>query len=300
MTPCPAAAPAEPPGVHGPGDEPPGVHGPGDEPPTPISSSGEGPRRSPVDPGSAPPAPAAPAAPPAPSGSAHSGGSAGSARARPGRVVPAGTPITATDIRPGLPRDPVADPVSPVSIYNIANALTVLRLLLVPVFVVFLLVDSGESAAWRIAAWGVFALAAITDRFDGQVARSRSLVTDFGKIADPIADKALNGAALIALSALGELAWWVTVVILTREIGVTLLRFWVIKRGVIPASKGGKLKTLLQTVALGLYILPLTGWLATARVYVMAVALLVTVVTGLDYVHRAFRLRRRTSSARLA
>jgi CDP-diacylglycerol--glycerol-3-phosphate 3-phosphatidyltransferase len=184
-----------------------------------------------------------------------------------------------------------------VSAYNIANALTVLRLLLVPVFVGFLLTDGGESAAWRIAAWAVYALAAITDRFDGQVARSRHLVTDFGKIADPIADKALNGAALIALSALGQLPWWVTVVILAREIGVTLLRFWVIKRGVIPASKGGKLKTLLQSVALGLYILPLTGWLATARVYVLAVALLVTVVTGLDYVYRAVRLRRRTSAA---
>ena len=129
------------------------------------------------------------------------------------------------------------------------------------------------------------------------MARSRNLVTDFGKIADPIADKALNGAALIALSALGQLPWWVTVVILAREIGVTLLRFWVIKRGVIPASKGGKLKTLLQSVALGLYILPLTGWLATARVYVLAAALVVTVVTGLDYVYRAVRLRRRTSGA---
>jgi CDP-diacylglycerol--glycerol-3-phosphate 3-phosphatidyltransferase len=216
---------------------------------------------------------------------------------RPGWVVPAGTPIAATDVRPGLPRDPVADPVSPVSAYNVANALTILRLLLVPVFVCFLLMDGGESAAWRIAAWAVYALAAITDRFDGQVARSRNLVTDFGKIADPIADKALNGAALIALSALGQLPWWVTVVILAREIGVTLLRFWVIKRGVIPASKGGKLKTLLQSVALGLYILPLTGWLATARVYVLAAALLVTVVTGLDYVYRAVRLRRRTSAA---
>jgi CDP-diacylglycerol--glycerol-3-phosphate 3-phosphatidyltransferase len=233
-------------------------------------------------------------------GAATSVGPAGTDRARPGRVVPAGTPITATDVRPGRPRDPVADPVSPVSVYNAANALTVLRLLLVPVFVVFLFMDSGESTAWRIAAWAVYAMAAITDRFDGQLARKHNLVTDFGKVADPIADKALNGAALIGLSALDQLAWWVTVVILAREVGVTLLRFWVIKRGVIPASKGGKLKTLLQSVALGLYILPLTGWLATARGYVMAAALIVTVVTGLDYVHRAVRLRRRTATARSA
>ena len=107
----------------------------------------------------------------------------------------------------------------------------------------------------------VFAVASVTDRLDGDLARRRSLVTDFGKIADPIADKALTGAALIGLSALDELPWWVTVVILVRELGITLLRFWVIRHGVIPASRGGKLKTLLQTVAIGLYVLPLpAGW----------------------------------------
>jgi CDP-diacylglycerol--glycerol-3-phosphate 3-phosphatidyltransferase len=121
----------------------------------------------------------------------------------------------------------------------------------------------------------------VTDLLDGRLARSRGLITDFGKIADPIADKALTGAALVTLSALGELAWWVTAVILAREISVTLLRFWVIRRGVIAASRGGKLKTLLQVVAIALYVLP--GPPAVVREVVMAAAVAVTVVTGIDY-----------------
>jgi CDP-diacylglycerol---glycerol-3-phosphate 3-phosphatidyltransferase len=190
------------------------------------------------------------------------------------------------------PRDPLADPVAPrASSWNIANYLTVLRLLLVPVFGWALLHDEGTQDSWRIAAALVFALAAWTDRVDGQLARSRNLVTPFGTLADPIADKALIGTAFVGLSVLGELSWWVTAVVLAREVGVTLLRFWVIRHGVIPASRGGKLKTLLQGLAIGLYVLPLSGPLATARVGVMALAVVVTVVTGLDYVVRALVLR---------
>jgi CDP-diacylglycerol---glycerol-3-phosphate 3-phosphatidyltransferase len=136
-----------------------------------------------------------------------------------------------------------------------------------------------------------FVVASMTDRFDGDLARRRGLVTDFGKIADPIADKALTGTALVGLSALGELPWWVTVVVLVREIGVTLLRFWVIKHGVIPASRGGKVKTALQVLAIGLYILPLEGAAHAVAQAVMAAAVIVTVVTGADYVLRALRLR---------
>jgi CDP-diacylglycerol--glycerol-3-phosphate 3-phosphatidyltransferase len=183
------------------------------------------------------------------------------------------------------------------SAWNIANALTVLRLLLVPLLAWLLLYDSDDSATARVAAFGVFAVAAGTDRIDGELARRRGLVTDFGKIADPIADKALMGTALVGLSILGELAWWITVAILIREVGVTLLRFGVIRHGVIPASRGGKLKTLLQILAVGLYLLPLHGWLATGRAWVMAAALVVTVVTGADYVLRAVRLRRGGRSA---
>lgn len=185
----------------------------------------------------------------------------------------------------------------PARTLNVANALTVLRLLLVPVFAVLLLAGDGRSDGLRIAAWAVFALAAYTDRIDGQIARSRGLVTSFGKLADPIADKALTGAALVGLSLLGELPWWVTVVVLLREVGITVLRFVVIRHGIMPASRGGKLKTLLQGVAIGLYVLPLTGLLASGRAAVMALAVLVTVVTGLDYVVRAVHLRRTSPRA---
>ena len=173
---------------------------------------------------------------------------------------------------------------------NVANALTVFRLCLVPVFIVFMLAG-GDG--WRIAACGIFGLASATDFLDGELARRRGLITDFGKIADPIADKALTGSALVVLSALGELPWWVTGVILFRELAVTGLRFWVISHGVIAASRGGKAKTLLQVVAIALYILP--GPFGVVRELVMAAALVVTVVTGADYAVRAVRLRRATA-----
>jgi len=181
---------------------------------------------------------------------------------------------------------------TPVPVVNIANGLTVLRLLLVPVFLAVLFVDHGQTSAWRVAAFVVFAVASFTDSVDGEIARKRGLVTDFGKIADPIADKALTGAALIGLSLLNDLAWWVTVLVLVREVGVTLLRFWVIRHGVIPASRGGKAKTFVQGVAIGLYVLPLPGVVHPLAQGVMAVAVVLTVVTGVDYVIRALRLRR--------
>ena len=180
----------------------------------------------------------------------------------------------------------------PVGVWNIANALTGLRLLLVPVFWVLLMHQDGTDRGWRTAAFAVFAIAALTDRYDGELARRRGLVTDIGKIADPIADKALIGAALIGLSVLGDVSWWVTVIVLVREVGVTVLRLVVIRHGVIAASRGGKTKTLLQTVAIGLYILPLGGVLHGIAAMVMAVAVVVTVVTGVHYVARAAALRR--------
>ncbi len=195
------------------------------------------------------------------------------------------------------PDDPLALPPSGASTLNIANALTVLRLALVPVFALLLLEDHGVDTSMRVGAWAVFALASYTDRVDGQLARSRGLVTAFGKLADPIADKALTGAALVGLSSLGELPWWVTVAVLVREVGVTLLRFFVIRHGVIPASRGGKLKTLLQGVAIGLYVLPLTGWPASGRAWVMVAAVVVTLVTGVDYVVRAVTLRQTSPRA---
>ncbi|MFP8959470.1 CDP-diacylglycerol--glycerol-3-phosphate 3-phosphatidyltransferase [Streptomyces nanhaiensis] len=179
-----------------------------------------------------------------------------------------------------------------VSLWNIANILTMVRLLLVPAFVFLMLADGGHDPVWRAFAWAAFSIAMITDLFDGELARRYDLVTDFGKIADPIADKAIMGAALICLSALSDLPWWVTGVILFREIGITLMRFWVIRHGVIPASRGGKMKTLTQGVAVGMYILALSGPLATLRWWVMAAAVVLTVGTGLDYVRQAVVLRR--------
>ncbi|GAA4666536.1 CDP-diacylglycerol--glycerol-3-phosphate 3-phosphatidyltransferase [Amycolatopsis dongchuanensis] len=182
-------------------------------------------------------------------------------------------------------------PRTPVSNLNVANFLTLSRLVLVPVFVVALFVDDGTSTGWRIAATALFAVASLTDQIDGWVARRFGLITDFGKIADPIADKALIGAALVGLSVLGDLPWWVTIVIAVREIGVTLLRFWVIRYGVIPASRGGKAKTLTQIAAIVLFLLPLPAGAAPVSWALMALALVLTVVTGVDYVVRALRLR---------
>ena len=180
-------------------------------------------------------------------------------------------------------------------LWNVANLLTMVRILLVPVFVVLLL---AGGTAGRLAALATFCVASLTDLLDGRLARSRGLVTDFGKIADPVADKALTGAALICLSALGELPWWVTGVIMFREVGVTALRFWVIRRGVIAASRGGKLKTLLQVIAICLYVLPASlSPPEIVRALVMAAAVVVTVVTGVEYVLQAMRLHRSEPAA---
>ncbi len=172
---------------------------------------------------------------------------------------------------------------------NLANALTGVRFVLVPVFLVALFVGDGHETYWRIVAFIIFAVAVITDRIDGALARSYGMVTEFGTLADPIADKALIGAALIGLSVLGDLPWWVTAVILVREVGVTLLRLAVLRRGVIPASRGGKLKTLVQAVAIGLFVLPLSGGWLTGAWVIMAAAVVLTVITGLDYFVSAYR-----------
>jgi CDP-diacylglycerol---glycerol-3-phosphate 3-phosphatidyltransferase len=191
---------------------------------------------------------------------------------------------------PGTPS--VAAPaLAQVPLLNVANALTVARMALVPVFLLALFAGGGRDFVWRLAAAAVFALASITDHVDGNIARRRGLVTDFGKIADPIADKVLTGAALIGLSVLGELPWWVTGVIAAREVGVTLVRFWVIRYEVIAASRAGKAKTLLQVVAIALYVIPFPPAVGPVRWLTMGAAIVLTVLTGLDYGVRAVRLR---------
>ncbi|SOJ54514.1 Putative CDP-diacylglycerol--glycerol-3-phosphate 3-phosphatidyl-transferase 2 [Mycobacterium simulans] len=174
-------------------------------------------------------------------------------------------------------------------IANLANILTLLRLLMVPLFLLALFYGGGHHTTARVVAWAIFAAACITDRFDGLLARNYGMATEFGAFIDPIADKTLIGSALIGLSILGDLPWWVTAVIMSRELGVTVLRLAVIRRGVIPASWGGKLKTVVQAVAIGLFVLPLSGPLHVSAEVVMVAAIVLTVVTGVDYVASTIR-----------
>jgi CDP-diacylglycerol--glycerol-3-phosphate 3-phosphatidyltransferase len=180
---------------------------------------------------------------------------------------------------------------APPSNWNVANALTALRIALVPLCAVLLLHDGGSRTDWRICAALAFGGAVLTDRIDGELARNWGLVTNLGKIADPIADKALIGAALISLSVLGKIWWWVTVLILARELGITAMRFVVIRHGVMPAGRGGKLKTVAQALAIMLYIAPLPHAIWPVAAAAMAVALVLTLATGLEYVFQAVRLR---------
>ena len=182
--------------------------------------------------------------------------------------------------------------VGPAPILNAANALTAVRIVLVPVFVALTIASHMTDSSLRIAACVTFFVASVTDFADGWIARTWDMVTSFGKVADPIADKALTGTAFVLLSAYGALPWWVTIVILVREFGVTALRFWVIRRGVIAASRGGKIKTAHQTLAIVWYLWPFSSGLASVGPYLMAATLIVTVATGGDYIARALRLRR--------
>ena len=177
------------------------------------------------------------------------------------------------------------------SAWNIPNALTAFRLVLVPLFAVVLLTHPHDTG-WRIVSTVIFVLAIFTDFLDGRIARKYNIITTFGKLADPIADKALTGMAFIGLSIIGELWWWVTIVILIREWGITLLRFVVLRYGVMSARKGGKIKTVLQSVALGVMLLPLPHFLRPVGWVLMAAAFIITVVTGVDYLLQAYRMRR--------
>ncbi|GIG38496.1 CDP-diacylglycerol--glycerol-3-phosphate 3-phosphatidyltransferase [Cellulomonas phragmiteti] len=181
------------------------------------------------------------------------------------------------------------------SVWNPANVVTVLRIAVVPVFAVVLLSDGGHTVGGRLLATGLFVVAAASDRLDGWLARRSGQVTDLGKLLDPIADKLLVGSALVLLSWLGDLWWAVTVLVLVRELGITVMRFFLLRYVVLPASRGGKLKTVLQAVAISLYLLPLAALPAVVGVLaavVMGVAVLVTVLTGVDYVRDAVRIRR--------
>lgn len=182
--------------------------------------------------------------------------------------------------------DHIGDPSNEVPTLNIPNILTVARLIMVPLFgYLVLAIEQTETAQWASAA--VFLIAALTDLVDGAWARRYGLVTNFGKIADPIADKALIGTALVALSIQSEISWWVTGIIIFREVAITLLRFWVIKQGVIPASRGGKVKTASQIVAIVAFLIPLHGWVDGVAQTSLGIAFALTISTGIDYVTKA-------------
>jgi len=189
---------------------------------------------------------------------------------------------------------PVAPP-RPVPLNNPANVLTAVRIVLVPVFMAMVVVSEMTGSGWRMVACLTFCVASATDFADGWIARRYHLVTSFGKVADPIADKALTGSALVLLSAYDKLSWWVTGLILLREWGVTALRFWVIRYGIIPASRGGKLKTALQIAAIAWFLWPVPEPFDAVGTVLMVAALLVTLITGVDYVLQALRLRRKAS-----
>ncbi|WP_169077814.1 CDP-diacylglycerol--glycerol-3-phosphate 3-phosphatidyltransferase [Microcella alkalica] len=180
---------------------------------------------------------------------------------------------------------------------NVANIITVVRILLAPLFIALLVLDGGADGPLRIAAGVLFIVAIATDSLDGHLARSRNLVTDLGILLDPIADKVLTGAALVMLAVLAELPWWVVAVILVREWGITLFRFAMLRDRVIPASRGGKLKTVVQSVAISFALLPLWNllgdWVHGLNGALMTAAVVLTVVTGLDYLRQAWVQNRR-------
>lgn len=167
------------------------------------------------------------------------------------------------------------------------NYLTVARILFIPLGVYTLFKNGGDDATWRYISWGIFFTLGFTDILDGKWARSSNRVTELGKFLDPVADKALIGTALISLSILGRLPWWITIVILVREIGITFFRIAVIKRGVIPANRGGKIKVLFQGFGTGFYILPLPHNLFLVRDGFMYIVVFLTIVTGIYYVRSA-------------
>ena len=193
----------------------------------------------------------------------------------------------------------MTDTQATVSNWNVPNILTTLRIVMVPFFGFALLQDGGDSITWRLVAFGLFVVAMITDKVDGDIARKYNLITNFGKIADPIADKAITGMAFIGLSVTGDIWWAVTIVVLIREWSVTLLRLSIMKNVVIAAANSGKLKTVLQTVALAGLCLPLRqvdgaldvpgDVLFYASQVVLAAAVAMTIWSGYEFFRDAYR-----------
>ncbi len=171
------------------------------------------------------------------------------------------------------------------------NTLTVARILFIPVGVFSIFFDGGDNAKYQIIAWCIYFLLGLTDIADGKWARQSNRITPLGTFLDPVADKALIGSAMISLSILNRFPWWITCVILIREIGITIFRLLVIKDGVIPASKGGKLKTSFQSFGVGFFMLPLPTWLDWFKYSFIGVAVILTITSGYDYLRTWYQKR---------
>jgi CDP-diacylglycerol--glycerol-3-phosphate 3-phosphatidyltransferase len=172
------------------------------------------------------------------------------------------------------------------------NFITTLRIAFLPIGAYALFKNGGDDPTWQIISWWIFFVLGLSDILDGNLARSRNTITEFGKFLDPIADKAMIGTAMISLSILDRMPWWITIVIMAREVGITLFRLAVIKRGVIPANRGGKIKTFFQGFGIGFYVLPLNEDMFWFRDSFMAVAIILTLVTGAQYVFSAFKSKK--------
>ena len=178
---------------------------------------------------------------------------------------------------------------------NLPNSITLVRILLVPVFITLLFSSPEKSGLERWFAMAIFVLAISTDGIDGAIARKRNLVTNLGKLLDPIADKALIGGALVSLSILGELSWLITGAILIREFAITIYRLVVAKRRVLAASPGGKFKTVMQSIAIGFLLSPLDyyfPWIIPIEMILIYFALFVTIITAIQYIDAELKLRR--------
>ncbi len=190
--------------------------------------------------------------------------------------------------------------------WNAPNIITSARIVATPFFIWMLLADHGQMGALRWAAAAFFVLAIATDAWDGHIARSRGLVTDLGKLLDPIADKFLTGGALVGLSILGELPWWITIVVLVRELGVTIHRLFEARSAVVAAAWMGKLKTVAQSVAISLALFPFASllegtdfslWVVWLNIITMSAAVVLTIASGIDYVVNFFRMRKGSAEA---
>ena len=171
------------------------------------------------------------------------------------------------------------------------NTLTLTRILLIPTGVYTLFYDGGDNSTFQLISYAIFFTLGMTDIVDGRWARHSNRITPLGTFLDPVADKALIGAAMISLSILDRFPWWITILILTREIGITLFRLLVIKNGVIPASKGGKIKTLMQNFGVGFFILPLPAWLDWFKYGFISVAIILTITSAYDYLRSWYTKR---------